>query len=286
VPGAKRRLGRGLEVLLPSLEPAAGDAVRDLDLEQIAPNPEQPRRRFDEAALRELADSLREHGMLQPVIVRALGGRFQLVAGERRCRAAEMAGLRSVPAIVREYSDAEMLEIALLENLQREDLNPLEEAQAYATLIDRFGLSQEDLARRLGRSRPAISNALRLLSLEPPIREMVSDGTLSAGHARALLAVAGGAERVALARRATSRGLSVRELERLAQRAGRRTVRSRPAAALYADLEEDLRTATGSRVRIQRRGTRGTIEIEFIGDADLERLVELLTGRAQAQRFT
>jgi ParB family chromosome partitioning protein len=171
VPGPKRRLGRGLEVLLPTLEPAAGDLVQELALDRIEPNPEQPRRRFDEASLRELADSLKEHGMLQPVIVRALGGRFQLVAGERRCRAAEIAGLDRVPAIVREYSDSEMLEIALLENLQREDLNPLEEAEAYATLVDRFGLTQEDLARRLGRSRPAISNALRLLTLEPPIRE-------------------------------------------------------------------------------------------------------------------
>jgi ParB family chromosome partitioning protein len=286
VPGARRRLGRGLEVLLPSLEPAAGDTVRELELDQIEPNPEQPRRRFDEAALRELADSLREHGMLQPVIVRALGGRYQLVAGERRCRAAEMAGLRHVPAIVREYSDAEMLEIALLENLQREDLNPLEEAEAYATLIDRFGLSQEDLARRLGRSRPAISNALRLLSLEPPIREMVAAGSLSAGHARALLAVNGGAERVALARRASARGLSVRDVERLAQRALRRPARSRAVSAAYAELEEELRAAVGSRVRIRRRGARGTIEIEFIGDADLERLVELLAGRAPGQRFT
>lgn len=286
MPGAKRRLGRGLEVLLPSLEPATGDLVRELDLDQIEPNPEQPRRRFDEASLHELADSLKEHGMLQPVIVRALGGRFQLVAGERRCRAAEIAGLHRVPAIVREYSDAEMLEIALLENLQREDLNALEEAEAYATLVDRFGLTQEDLARRLGRSRPAISNALRLLTLEPPIRELVAAGTLSAGHARALLAVAGGAERVALARRATARGLSVRDVERLAQRAGRRPVRARPVAAVYADMEEDLRTALGSRVRIRRRGSRGSIEVEFIGDADLERLIELLTGHARAQRFT
>lgn len=179
MPGAKRRLGRGLDVLLPSLEPSVGDSVRDLQLDEIEPNPEQPRRRFDEASLRELADSLKEHGMLQPVIVRALGGRFQLVAGERRCRAAEMAGMDRVPAIVREYSDSEMLEVALLENLQREDLNPLEEAEAYATLIDRFGLTQEDLARKLGRSRPAISNSLRLLSLEPPIRELVSGGSLS-----------------------------------------------------------------------------------------------------------
>jgi len=286
VPGAKRRLGRGLDVLLPSLEPSVGDSVRDLQLDEIEPNPEQPRRRFDEASLRELADSLKEHGMLQPVIVRALGGRFQLVAGERRCRAAEMAGMDRVPAIVREYSDSEMLEVALLENLQREDLNPLEEAEAYATLIDRFGLTQEDLARKLGRSRPAISNSLRLLSLEPPIRELVSGGSLSAGHARALLGVAGGADRVALARRATARGLSVRDVERLAHRAGRRPVRGRPAAAAYGDLEEELHTALGSRVRIRRSGARGAIEIEFIGDADLERLLEVLTGRARAQRFT
>lgn len=288
MPGTRRRLGRGLDVLLPSLEAGEGDRVRDLAVGEIDPNPQQPRRRFDEGALADLAGSLREHGMLQPVIARALGGRYQLVAGERRWRAAQMAGLETIPAIVREYSDAEMLEIALLENLQREELNALEEAEAYATLIERFGLSQEDLGRRLGRSRPAITNSLRLLTLEEPIRGLVAAGTLSAGHARALLGVTEGPARMALAQRALARGMSVRDLERAVQRVGRRpAARSRPAATVFGDVEEDLRNALGgSRVRVERQGRKGRILIEFIGDADLERLVEILTGRARGERFT
>jgi ParB family chromosome partitioning protein len=285
VPGAKRRLGRGLEALLPTLEVGSGESVRELRWQEIEPNPEQPRRRFNDESLAELAASLRERGVLQPIIVRAMGDRYQLVAGERRWRAAQLAGLETIPAIVREYSDAEVLEIALLENLQREDLNALEEAEAYATLMERFGVTQEELAKRLGRSRPAISNALRLLTLEEPIRELLAEGKITAGHARALLSLPSGPERVGLARRVSARGLSVRDVERLVQRGPRRAARPR-SATTYAALEEELRQALGSRVRIQRRGLRGRIEIEFIGDADLERLLETLTGRARSQRFT
>lgn len=282
MPTAKRRLGRGLDALLPDLDARPGDAIRSVPCVQIEANPHQPRREFEADKLGELAESISRHGVLQPVIVRAVADRFQLVAGERRWRAAQLAGLESLPAVVREFDDAEMMEVALIENLQREDLNPLEEARAYESLINGFGLSQEELAHRLGRSRPAISNALRLLSLDPEIQDGVSRGRLTAGHARALLAAPDRAVRLRLAERVEAQGLSVREVERLVRvrqpsRAGR--PRARPgAAAGLGEIEERLRSALGTRVHVRPGARKGVIEIEYFGDGDLERLVELLSG--------
>lgn len=282
MPGARRGLGRGLDALLPDLEPRDGDVVRAVACGVIEPNPEQPRRTFDPEALEELAASIRVHGVLQPVIVRRAGGeRFQLVTGERRLRAANMAGLSEIPAIVREFSDAEMAEIALVENLQREELNALEEAQALQRLVSDFGLTQEDLAQRLGRSRPAIANSLRLLHAAPEVRDAILRRELTAGHARAILGVPDPGAQAALAQRVVSRGLSVRETERLVRRAGAAEGPQREGAGErvrpeWKDAEGRLREALGTRVRIRGTLRQGVVEVAFFGSGDLERLLELL----------
>ena len=288
MPGARRRLGRGLDSLLPDLEPHQGDLVRAVACDAVGPNPAQPRRSFDPEALEELAASIRVHGVLQPVIVRQAGGdRYQLVTGERRLRAARMAGLTEVPAIVREFSDAEMAEIALVENLQREELNALEEAQAMQRLVAEFGLTQEELAQRLGKSRPAIANTLRLLSAAPAVREAVAKRELTAGHARALLGVSDAKAQAVLARRVTTGGLSVRETERLVQRVTSGPAPRREVAAAsevgpeWRAAEERLREALGTRVRIRGNLRQGFVEVAFYGGGDLERLLELLAGRAE-----
>ena len=287
MPGVRRPLGRGLDALLPDLEVRDGDSVRSIACLSIEPNPEQPRRSFDPEALEELAASIRVHGVLQPVIVRRNGpDRYQLVTGERRLRAAGMAGLAEVPAIVREFSDAEMAEIALVENLQREDLNALEEAQALQRLVSEFGLTQEELAQRLGRSRPAVANSLRLLQAGPAVRQALASGELSAGHARALLAVGDTVGQAALAKRVLASGMSVRETERLVQRsvAGVGPRRREEAAARESDgpewraAEARLQEALGTRVRIHGSMRQGVVEIAFFGPGDLERLLELLGG--------
>ncbi len=286
MPGAQRRLGRGLDALLPELEPRSGDRVESLACTAIERNPLQPRRTFAAEGLAELAESIRTHGVLQPVIVRVVGqGRYQLVAGERRWRAAQSAGLAEVPALVRELSDAEVAEIALIENLQREDLNPLEEAEALRRLIEDYGLSQEELARRLGRSRPAISNSLRLLHAPEAVRAAVVDGRLSAGHARALLALEGPTEQAAAVEQVVGASMSVRATEdfvrRLQRPPGDTTAAASPRASMvrtadWRDAECRLREALGTRVRIRGDGRQGMVEVAFFGAADLERLLEML----------
>jgi ParB family chromosome partitioning protein len=276
----KRGLGRGIEALLPDLGALPGEAVTQLEWDAVEPNPYQPRRTMDPERLAELAASIVEHGMLEPIIVRRQGARYQIVAGERRWRAARLARLQSVPAVVRDLPERTMMEVALVENLQREDLTALEEAAAFRRLMEEFGYTQEDLARRVGRSRPAIANALRLLSLEPEIQEGVQRGDLSAGHARALLAVSDGKERLRLAGEVTGRGLSVREVERLARH---RPGGPRAAAGVrtpeVSAVEERLMAALGTRVRVRPGRRRGVIEVEYFGDADLERILDLLERR-------
>lgn len=277
-----------MDVLLPDLEARVGDAVERVSCALIEANPAQPRRTFDEESLEELASSIRVHGVLQPVIVRRVGGdRYQLVTGERRLRAARRVGLAEIPVIVREFSDAEMAEIALVENIQRQDLNALEEAEAMDRLMVEYGLTQEEMARRLGRSRPAVANSLRLLQAAPAVREALANGALSAGHARALLAIGDPRAQAQLARRVAQGGLSVRETERLVQRATgsgshgtkRAAEGDQGAGAEWRFAEERLKEALGTRVRIRGDLRQGTVEIAFFGAADLERLLELLSGR-------
>jgi ParB family chromosome partitioning protein len=277
--GKRKALGRGLSALIPGPEaderrPAAAGEV---PLDALDPNPYQPRLSIDPARLAELAASIRASGIVQPILVRRAGERYQIIAGERRWRAAQAAGLASVPVSVREVKDEQLLELALVENVQRQELTALEEAQAFQRLAGELGLSQEEIARRVGRDRTTIANTLRLLKLPRELRELLSQGGLDAGHARALLALEHAADQLALGREAARRGLSVREVERRV--ALLRSPRERAAARKEpntAAAEERLRRALGARVVIARRGKGGAIRVPFKSEAELQRLFELL----------
>ena len=276
-------LGRGLGALMGdvSLQSQEGGSVT-LPLAQIQPGLDQPRKRFDQDSLAELADSIREHGILQPLTVRRLSsGYYQIIAGERRWRAAKEAGLTTVPALIIEADDRKVMELALIENLQREDLNPVEEALGYETLIREYGLTQDGVARRMGKSRPAVANALRLLTLPPKARALLEEGKLSAGHARAVLA-APEKLRDTLAEQIVREGLSVRQAEQLAKKlAAKKSPKTRPAAdpeaALYLrDAEKSLSGRLGRRVRILPGRKKGRVELEYYNEEDLEALLALL----------
>jgi ParB family chromosome partitioning protein len=278
----KRGLGRGLGALLgEGAVPVATshEIVREIPVEEITPNPFQPRKSFDEATLDELKTSIGEYGVLVPIIVRRRGEGYELIAGERRWRACAALRRPTIPAIVRATDDRQTLEFAIIENLQREDLNPLEEAAGFAYLIDEYDLTQDELARRLGKSRPAVANALRLLSLTDQIKLMLVDGRLSAGHARALLAVPD-EHRLLLAQRAVNEGLTVRALERLAA-APRSPKAATTVRGLNADerhFESRLRERFGTRVALVRHNRGGRIELRFTDDDELMRLGDLLLG--------
>ncbi len=272
-------LGKGLGALIPEAPLTPGDGG-ELAVALIDANPEQPRTHFDEAALEELSASLERHGVLQPVLVRAMpDGRYRLVAGERRLRAARMAGLEMIPAVVRDVDEQTGLELALVENLQREDLDPIDEARAFEALMEVGSLAQTDVAERVGKDRSTVANALRLLDLPVEVQEMLSAGALTAGHGRAILALSTGDERRGLADRVVKRGLSVRETEVLARgvRPRRRTVRARRTAdPVLKDYEERLQRALGTNVRVERIGHEGSIRIEYYSTEELERLMEML----------
>jgi ParB family chromosome partitioning protein len=279
--GPKRKaLGRGLSALLPepATAPAPAGAAQEVSVDHLEPNPYQPRSAVDPARLAELVASIRQSGVVQPILVRPRPGGFQIIAGERRWRAARAAGLATVPVTVRAVPDDQLLELALVENVQRQELSPIEEAQAFQRLHTEFDLTQEEIARRVGRERSTIANTLRLLRLPPALRDLVAAGTLDAGHARALLALERADDQLELGREAARRGLSVREVERrvaLARTAGgRRPGRSGDANTRAA--EERLRRSLGARVRIVRRGKRGELRISFDSESELQRLFELL----------
>jgi ParB family transcriptional regulator, chromosome partitioning protein len=275
----RRGLGRGLAALLgESAVPVADaqDVVREIPLHEITPNPFQPRKRFGDTALEELKSSIAEYGVLVPVIVRRRGSGYELIAGERRWRACAALQRPSIPAIVRSSDDRQTLEFAIVENLQREDLNPLEEAAGFQYLVDEYDLTQDEVARRLGKSRPAVANALRLLALPEGIKAMLVDGRLSAGHARALLA-APEPMRAALAQRAAGDRLTVRALERLASGATRsKRVGASELSADEHDFERRLRERFGTRVLLSRSGSGGRIEFRFQSADELTRLGDLL----------
>jgi len=279
-PGKRKALGRGLAALIPEPEgepPRAPAAAAEVALSELEPNPFQPRISIDPARLAELAASIRASGVVQPILVRRRGERYQIVAGERRWRAAQAAGLASVPVSVREVPDEQLLELALVENVQRQELSPLEEAQAFQRLQSELGLSQDEIARRVGRDRTTIANTLRLLKLPRELRELLTQGRLDAGHARALLGLERVEEQLQLGREAARKGLSVREVERRIALAraplGRGGPRKEPNTAA---AEERLRRALGTRVVIARRGKGGAIRVQFKSEAELQRLYELL----------
>jgi len=270
---AKRGLGRGLEALIPEVRVAPDEGMQQVAVSAIRPNPYQPRREFDAAALQELADSIARHGVLQPLVVRAAASGYELIAGERRWRAAQMAGLSEVPVVLRACDDGRLLEIALVENLQREDLNAIEEAEAMHSLGETRGLTQEQIAEVIGRSRSSVANSLRLLGLPDQVKEMVRKGSLSAGHARAILGLP--AQRQARAAEETvARALSVREVEEMVRRpAARRTRPAKAADARIARWEERLGGAIELPVRIRSGARGGAVEIRFRSEEDLARLV-------------
>lgn len=267
-------LGKGLGALM--LENNVDDMVSTstLPINEIIPNKEQPRKTFDEGALQELADSITVHGVLQPLLVRPLlSGGYQLIAGERRWRASRMAGLKEVPVIIRELSDSEAMEIAIIENLQREDLNPIEEAEGLQALIDKCDYTQEQVAVSVGKSRPAIANALRLLKLPEEVRQMTKEGEISAGHARALLAFDNQAIMYEVAKQIVSDKLTVRDVERLAKRPIKSADKKQNAKhrdSFYDEVELSLTDVLGRRVKVYNGRSKGTLEIEFYSLDDLK----------------
>ena len=281
--GKKLALGRGLDALIPGLdtkEPTAREFFQ-CDVDLIHRNRHQPRRRFSEEDLQELSDSIRAQGIIQPLVVRKQNDGYELVAGERRLRAARKAGLKQVPVVVRAVEDAEMLEMSLVENIQREDLNPMEEADAYHRLITEFSLTQDQAAKRVGKSRSAVANFLRLRNLPQQIKDSITDGSLSMGHARALLSIENTAAQLKLWNEVMRKGLSVREIEALAKQAKpsvkqKKSPQPSSEQLYFTDVADDLSRYYGTKVQIKRRGSVGRVEIEFYGDQDLDRLLGLL----------
>ena len=282
----ERGLGRGLGALLgdAALQSQEGGSL-SLPISQVEPGLKQPRKRFDEESLQDLADSIRIHGVIQPLTVRRLAsGYYQIIAGERRWRAAKLAGLTEVPAVIIEADDRKVMELGLIENLQREDLNPIEEANGYKVLLDEYGLTQEEVAQRVGKSRPAVANALRLLALPDPVHLLLEEGKLSAGHARAILSLEDGALQMKLAKKVMEEELSVRQTEALAKRlaAGEKEppapkTAAGPDLSLYIkEAEKSLASRFGRKVHIVNGRKKGKIELEYYNPEDLNALLELL----------
>ena len=280
----KKALGRGLGALIPTRgadTPSPGAGLAEIPVDQISPNPYQPRKTFNEASIEELARSVREHGIVQPLVVTRLGDRkYQLIAGERRFRAAQRAGLSRVPVVIKEkVRDSDTLQIALVENIQREDLNPMEEANAYHQLHDEFGMTQEEIARRVGKERSTVANFLRLLKLPASVKELLAGGQLSMGHARALLAVDSAKKQEALAERVVKNDLNVRQTEMLASEKPKPQKKEEAKDVFTRDAEDKLQRALRTKVEIDRKRRGGVIHIQFGSEDELIRVVEDLMGR-------
>lgn len=276
-------LGKGLDAIFAENDTESQNSSITLPLREIEPNRAQPRKQFDEGALAELADSISQHGVLQPLLVRPLmSGGYQIVAGERRWRAARMAGLNEVPVVVREMTDQQVMQLALIENLQREDLTALEEAEGYQTLMEQYDLTQEEIAKIVGKSRPAVANALRLLHLPPSVRELVAEGKLSAGHARTLLPMESPEDMLEMAQLTVKHGISVRELEKMVKRFLARDAEPEQDAPrkkksrYFEEVELALNTHLNRKVRVEGSKTKGVLQIEFYGEEDLANLVNSL----------
>ena len=289
---AKTGLGKGLGALIgtrpnpaPDIPIATdvGEKVRQVSLTSIVPSPLQPRKEFAADALQELVDSIRQHGIIQPLIVRPVDGRHELIAGERRWRAAQSLGLTEAPVIVRQASDLEVLELSLIENLQRADLNPIEEAQAYSRLATEFGMRQEDIALKVGRSRASVANSMRLLDLHPQVQGWVMQGLLSVGHAKVLLGLKAQEEQLAVAETVLRRSATVRDAERMVarqlgttRRRKKQAINANVSPATFDDLQNRLQQHLGTRVTLHHCEKRGRIEIEYYGNDDLQRVLNAI----------
>lgn len=276
-------LGRGLEALISDnfVEEGGSEQAVKLKIMDIEPNRDQPRKVFDEKSLSELADSISQHGVLQPLLVRpVINGSYQLVAGERRWRAARLAGLTEVPVIIKEMSDEEVIAIAMIENLQREDLNPLEEALGYKNMMETLNITQSEAAEKIGKSRPVVANALRLLNLPPEVQQMLGDNLITAGHARALLGFENTEDMISTAKLIVRDDISVREIERLVKRSKKEPAARKPQKKekFYSEVELALRNNLGRKIKIRENGKKGagTLEIEFFDQQDLENIAMML----------
>lgn len=281
----KKGLGKGLDIFFsdsPSVELDKKEGVIEVKITEIEPNKKQPRKTFDKEKIAALSESIKEHGIIQPIVVtKNENGMYSIVAGERRWRAAKEAKLRTVPVIIKEYSKEQSAEIALIENLQREDLNAIEEALGYRALMDEFGMTQEEVSQKIGKSRSAVANSLRLLALDDVTKELLSEGLISGGHARALLAVENSVIRGELAKRIADEGLSVRDAEALAKKASAEKPKSRPKKKSDFQIEldsigEKLSDKFGTKVKISSGSRKGKIEIEYYGNDDLDRILSLI----------
>lgn len=288
--GKKSGLGKGLDSLIPEKAKINGtddqkDAVM-VEIHRIEPNREQPRKNFDEDALLELADSIKQFGILQPLIVQNRNDYYEIIAGERRWRAAKLAKLKEVPVIIKHFTDQEIVEISLIENIQREDLNPIEEAQAYKRLLTEFNLKQDEVAERVSKSRTAVTNSMRLLKLCDEVQQMIIDDMISTGHARALISIEDQEQQYTIAQKVFDEKLSVRDVEKLVknlnkpEKVKKEPVTDKALEVVYQDLEEKLKQSLGTKVSISSKGDgAGKLEIEFYTHDDLEKITDLLTGR-------
>lgn len=290
----KRGLGKGLDAMIPVPESSSSGKMETktedkssetiVKITQVEPNREQPRKNFDEDALQELADSIKQFGLLQPILVQDRKTYYEIIAGERRWRAAKLAGLKEVPVIIRDYTDQEIVEISLIENIQREDLNPIEEAQAYKRLLTEFNLKQDEVAERVSKSRTAVTNSMRLLKLCDEVQQMIIDDMLSTGHARALISIEDPEQQYMLAQKIFDEKLNVRDVEKLvknlnkAEKPKKEILEDKSLEIIYQDVEEKLKQSLGTKVEISSKGNgSGKIEIEFYNHDDLERIIELLS---------
>ncbi|GFN37167.1 ParB/RepB/Spo0J family partition protein [Tepidimicrobium xylanilyticum] len=282
----KRGLGKGLAALIPNEpiidlieEDKEANLVKNIDISSIFPNKEQPRKEFDDSLLEELKESIKQHGVLQPIIVRERETGYEIVAGERRWRAAKTAGLKEIPCVVMEIDDEEAVKLALIENLQRDDLNPVEEANAFKKLIEDYNLTHEEVAKSLGKSRSYITNSIRLLNLDKEIIELLEDGQITSGHGRALLSIKDSKERKKIAKQILEDKLNVRDTEKIVKgKRKKKSIKKKEEDLFVKEVEEKLMNRLGTKVTLDLKKDKGTIQIEFYGDEDLERILELIIG--------
>ncbi|ADD03588.1 MULTISPECIES: ParB/RepB/Spo0J family partition protein [Thermoanaerobacter] len=283
---SKKGLGRGLQALIPEYQGEEPQGVETINIAYIHPNQYQPRKQFNEESLKELAESIKQNGIIQPIIVRKVASGYQIVAGERRWRAAKIAGLSEIPAIVRDFDDLQVMEIALIENLQREDLNPIEEAKAYKALIEQFNLTQEEISKKIGKSRSVIANSIRLLNLDDRVQAMLVKGDITIGHAKVILSLPNKNLQYEAAKKVVTENLNVRETEDLVKNLLRKNGKSSQKGKSnridihIKEIEDNLCSFLGTKVKISQRGkNRGIIQIEYYSDEDLTRIIELIYGK-------